>query len=152
MPYNQNCTNDIFIFKHEINQHKTTPIDKKGRYANHLGNFKSEAEADRYAVLLDMQAKGFISDLQRRVCFTLLEAVRVYKYEHVVLKIKTKTQKKKITAERPVTFEANFTYRNKQGKLRVEVVKSDKEYKDPTYIIKRKLIRYLHNIVVIENK
>ncbi len=131
----------------------TKPItsDKKLKYTNDLGSFVSQAEADRYAVLLEMQSKGLISDLQRRVSFTLIEAVKVYKYERVVLKTKTKSQKKKVTAESPVTFEANFTYRNKQGKLRVEVVKTLNEYKDPAYIIKRKLMRYLHNIVVVEN-
>ncbi|PXV66857.1 hypothetical protein CLV62_104118 [Dysgonomonas alginatilytica] len=131
---------------------KLITSDKKIKYTNHLGSFVSQAEAERYAVLLEMQAKGLISDLQRRVSFTLIEAVKVYKYERVVLKTKTKTRKKKVTAESPVTFEANFTYRNKHGKLRVEVVRTDKEYKDPTYIIKRKLMRYLHNIVIIENK
>lgn len=131
----------------------TKPItsDRKLKYANYLGCFVSQAEADRYTILLDMQAKGLISDLQRRVSFTLIEAVRVYKYERIVLKTKTKTRKKKVTVESTVTFEANFTYRNKQGKLRVEVVKKPNEYKDPVYIIKRKLMRYLHNIVVIEN-
>ena len=130
---------------------KLITSDKKLKYTNHLGSFVSQAEADRYQVLLTMEKQGLISDLQRRVSFTLLEAVRVYKYERVVLKTKTKSQKKKVTAESPVTFEANFTYRNKQGKLRVEVVKTLNEYKDPAYIIKRKLMRYLHNIVVVEN-
>lgn len=130
---------------------KLITSDKKLKYTNHLGSFVSQAEADRYQVLLTMEKQGLISDLQRRVSFTLIEAVKVYKYERVVLKTKTKSQKKKVTAESPVTFEANFTYRNKQGKLRVEVVKTLNEYKDPAYIIKRKLMRYLHNIVVVEN-
>ncbi|PXV62365.1 hypothetical protein CLV62_12053 [Dysgonomonas alginatilytica] len=130
---------------------KLIPLDNKGKYTNHFGNFKSKAEADRYEVLLNMEKEGQITQLQRRVSFTLLEAVTVIRYEKEVLKTKTKTIKKKVCVEYPVNFEANFTYRNIKGKLRVEVVKTDKEYKDPTYIIKRKLMRYLHNIVIIEN-
>lgn len=115
------------------------------------GNFTSWKEYDRYLVLLGMQNKGLIYGLQKHVTFTLLDAVYIYKYERKALKTKTKKVKKKICAEAAVAFDASFIYYNKKGNIRVELVKDRKAYKDPVYIIKRKLIRYLHQIVVIEN-
>lgn len=123
----------------------------KLKYKNHLGIFSSKEEADRYEVLLEMQKRGLISDLRHRVSFTLLDSVKVNKYQRVVMKTKTKTVKKKVCAESPVALEVSFVYKNKKGYLRVEVVKSEREYKDPAYIIKRKLMRYLHNIIIVEN-
>jgi len=132
-----------------VKMKKITATDKL-RFTNYLGNFTSENEAKRYETLLQMQELGLITGLQNRVSFILLDAVKVYKYQRVSMKTKTKLVKRKVSAESPVTFEVSFVYHNKKGHLRVEVVKPCKDYRDPAYVIKRKLMRYLHNIVVIE--
>lgn len=119
-------------------------------YITELGRFKNQKEAIRYKQLLDIQEKGDISGLQRRVSFILIDAV--YKkryYTKVVRKNKKVKATKKVLIENAVTFEADFIYYNKKNKLRVEVVRNN--YKDDAYITKRRLIKYLHQINVIEN-
>ena len=123
----------------------------KLKFENDMGCFASEKEAERYRILADMERNGKISDLQCHVNFELLEPVYHVKREKKALKTKTKTIKKNVCVEQGVTMDASFIYLNPKGKLRVEVVKRKRDYKDPAYIIKRKLMRYLHNIVVIEN-
>lgn len=112
-------------------------------------SFKTKKEADRYAVLSQMQEKGLITDLQTNVTFILIDAVYKTVTEKKIRNGKPTTKKKKICVETPVKFTANFTYKNKKGKLRVEVVRTN--YRDDAYTTKRKLIRYLHQITLIEN-
>lgn len=131
--------------------YKSIGNSKKLKFNNELGCFASEKEAERYRILLEMERIGKISGLQCHVNFELLEPVCHIKREKKVLKTKVKTIKKKICVEQGVTMDVSFIYYNPKGKLRVEVVKRKRDYADPAYIIKRKLMRYLHNIVVIEN-
>lgn len=49
--------------------------------------------------------------------------------------------------ERPVTYTADFRYRDKQGKLHVE---DSKGYKTQQYIIRRKLMLWVHGIKIEE--
>lgn len=132
-------------------EYKIKKIANNHKYTNNLGQFKTKAEADRYQILYDLQQQKIIHDLQRNAVVTLLKEVKVYKYERKVLKYKTKTAKKRITVEKATTLTVNFIYKDKKGRLKFEVVKSPKEYKDPTYILKRKLMRYLFQIKLIEN-
>lgn len=122
---------------------------KKLRYITEYGYFKNEKEAARYLQLLAMQEHGDISGLQRCIRFVLIDSVYKTKYVTKVLKTKKKRIKKQICVETAVTFDADFIYYNKKCKLRVEVVKN--RYTDEAYVIRRKLMRYLHQICVIEN-
>ena len=91
----------------------------------------SLAESRRYSELSRLARLGVISDLKRQVPFELIPAQ--YGEDGKLL-------------ERAVTYKADFTYR-KDGKLIVEDVKG---VKTKDYIIKRKLILYVHNIKLVE--
>ncbi|NDV68607.1 hypothetical protein [Dysgonomonas sp. 25] len=113
--------------------------------------FKSQAEADRYSYLSDMQEKGMISDLKRNITFTLIEPVYKKKIVKKRLKTKIKTETKKICVKAGVTLTVDIMYWNRKGKRIIEMIKQPKDYKDPVYILKKKLLYYLHRIDIIEN-
>lgn len=92
--------------------------------------FDSKKEAARYQELRLLQLAGEITDLQRQVPFLLVPA----QYENGRC------------VERGVTYKADFVYR-KNGEL---VVEDAKGLRTPEYIIKRKLMRYIHKIGVKE--
>lgn len=94
--------------------------------------FDSKAEAKRYAELVLLQKSGVISDLQRQVEFTLIPAQ----------KIDGKC------VERACKYKADFVYLE-NGKRVVEDVKG---IKTKEYIIKRKLMLYVHGIRIKEVK
>lgn len=91
----------------------------------------SLAESRRYSELSRLARLGVISDLKRQVSFELIPAQ--YGEDGKLL-------------ERAVTYKADFTY-YKNGKLVVEDVKG---VKTKDYIIKRKLMLYVHNIKLVE--
>ena len=101
------------------------------KYHNHKGGgFDSRKEFNRFAELSLLQRAGKISDLQRQVRFTLLPAQ--YKDGKCVY--------------RSVTYIADFVY-TENGQKVVEDVKG---FKTPEYIIKKKLMYYIHGILVKE--
>lgn len=91
--------------------------------------FDSKAEYNRYKELKLLQDAGVISDLHLQYKFTLIES-----------------QKGKIRNERPLTYIADFWY-VKDGEVVVEDVKG---MKTKEYIIKRKLMKYILGIEVVE--
>ena len=93
----------------------------------------SLAESRRFSELSRQQRLGFITDLKRQVPFELIPAQR--------------DEDGKLL-ERAVTYKADFTY-YKDGKLVVEDVKSVATKTD-SYIIKRKLMLYVHKIKLVE--
>lgn len=92
--------------------------------------FDSRKEARRYSDLVLLERAGLISDLQRQVKFELLPSQRI---DGKVV-------------ERPVTYVADFVYKQ-DGKT---VVEDTKGFKTKDYIIKRKLMLYIHGIRVKE--
>lgn len=92
--------------------------------------FDSRKEANRYSDLSLLERAGMISDLQRQVKFELLPTQRI---DGKVV-------------ERPVTYVADFVYKER-GKT---VVEDTKGVKTKDYIIKRKLMLYIHGIRVKE--
>ena len=92
--------------------------------------FDSRKEARRYSDLSLLERAGMISDLQRQVKFELLPSQRI---DGKVV-------------ERPVTYVADFVYKER-GKT---VVEDTKGFKTKDYIIKRKLMLYIHGIRVKE--
>lgn len=91
--------------------------------------FDSRKEYQRWVELLMLEKAGVIEGLQRQVTFVLLPS-----------------QKGEGRTERPVKYVADFTYQE-NGKT---VVEDTKGMKTKDYIIKRKLMRYIHGITIKE--
>ena len=111
---------------------------KKSKYGNvksesHGISFDSKKEARRFEELSAMELAGEISDLRLQVDFTLQEAY-------------TKSDGERVRA---IRYKADFTYRDKNGDLVVEDVKS-KATRTKTYLIKRKLMQEKFNIDIQE--
>lgn len=93
--------------------------------------FDSKKEARRYIELKMLERQGEISDLNRQVKFNL---------------IPTQKQGKK-TVERACDYYADFVYRRRDGCV---IVEDTKGVKTPEYIIKRKLMLWVHGIRIQE--
>lgn len=107
------------------------------KYRNRKTNgYDSSKESTRAWELRMLQKRGEISNLQEQVKYELLPA----QYEIV--------NGKRKCVERAVSYYADFTY-VKNGETIVEDTKSPiTRTKD--YIIKRKLMRYIHGIEILE--
>ena len=102
---------------------------KNERVIASYGEFDSYKEHRRYLVLLSLERTGRISDLKRQVPYTLIPSQHGQK-----------------RSERPVKYVADFVY-TKDGKTVVEDVKG---YRTAEYVIKRKLMLYIHGIEIVE--
>lgn len=91
--------------------------------------FDSRKEYQRWNELLLLEKAGLIEGLQRQVTFQLIPS-----------------QKGGGRAERPVKYVADFTYQE-NGQT---VVEDTKGVKTKEYIIKRKLMRFIHGITIKE--
>ncbi len=105
-------------------------------------NFDSQKEAKRWYELRLLERAGAIQNLQRQVKYVLIPA----QYEFLGY---TKTGKeKKKCIERECAYIADFVYKE-NGKTVVEDTKSEAT-KTKDYIIKRKLMLYVHGIKIRE--
>ncbi len=98
--------------------------------------FDSRRESERWKELNRLLQAGEISDLRRQERFTLIPAQYSGEGKHRKL------------LERKCEYLADFVYRQ-NGETIVEDVKG---YRTPDYIIKRKLMLYVHGIRVREVK
>ena len=94
--------------------------------------FDSLKEARRYQELRLLERAGKITDLRLQVPFFLLPAQR---------------DENGNVVERAVKYIADFVYTDEDGKT---VVEDTKGMKTPAYIIKRKLMRWVHGIAIKE--
>lgn len=94
--------------------------------------FDSRREADRYLELCYLQKAGIITELARQVKFVLIPAQR------------DKTSSRVI--EREIAYIADFVY-NRDGQTVVEDVKG---VRTRDYVIKRKLMLFVHGIRIAE--
>ena len=102
--------------------------------------FDSRKEYRRYKELCLLEKAGTIQNLQRQVKFVLIPA------QYEVTRI-TKTGKAiKKCIERECSYVADFVY-EENGMI---VVEDTKGFKTKDYIIKRKLMLYIHGIRVKE--
>lgn len=115
------------------------------KVVNQYGSFDSKKEFERYLVLLDMEKKGEISNLERQVPYEIIPA----QYEVVSIQLKMKVKKQKRIKERATYYYADFTY-VKDGSTVVEDVKASAQFQDEVYRLKRKLMLYVHNITINE--
>lgn len=109
---------------------------KRNKYHNEITHydglrFDSKSEAKRYMQLKVMEREGLISDLKTQVVFELIPEQQI-------------GDKK----ERAVKYFADFTY-IKNGQLVIEDVKSGPT-KTKEFIIKRKLMMFIHRAIVRE--
>lgn len=92
--------------------------------------FDSIKECQRYCELKLMQRAGLISDLQTQVSFELIPAQRI---DGKVV-------------ERAVNYIADFVYQQDGQK----VVEDTKGFRTKDYVLKRKLMLWVHNILIRE--
>lgn len=103
---------------------------RRSKYKNKkTGKYDSQKEARRAAELRVMQGDGDITDLEEQVTFVLVPSQ---------------------PGERAVKYIADFVYTRRNGERIVEDVKSAYTRKLPVYIIKRKLMLWVHGIRIIE--
>lgn len=105
--------------------------------------FDSKREANRYQELLFLERVGEIKNLKTQVKYTLIPA----QYEKV-WKPRKKAYEKGKCLERECSYIADFVYVDiKSGEI---VVEDTKGFKTKDYIIKRKLMLYVHDIKIKE--
>lgn len=93
--------------------------------------FDSRREAARYRDLKLLERAGEISDLRTQVKFTLIPSQK----------------KPSGGAERAITYTADFVYKDCGGR---DVVEDAKGMRTQQYIMRRKLMLYVHGIEVKE--
>ena len=104
-------------------------------------SFDSRKEAKRWQELSLLQRAGAITDLQRQVEFELIPAQR----EPDTIGVRGGVKKGK-TIELAVKYVADFVYKE-NGKT---IVEDTKGFKTKDYIIKRKLLLWVHGIQIKE--
>ena len=110
--------------------------------------FDSKREAARYMTLKFLERVGAISGLRRQVPYELIPAQREKSYEVYKKGAKKGQVKEGKIIEKAVTYIADFVYiDNKTGK---QVVEDAKGVRTDAYIIKRKLMLYVHGIKIRE--
>lgn len=103
--------------------------------------FDSKREAERWQELKILEKAGEITDLKRQVKFELIPNQR----EPDTIGPRGGVHKGKLI-EQECYYVADFTY-TENGKL---IVEDTKGMRTPDYIIKRKLMLYIHNIRIKE--
>ena len=121
---------------------------KRPKYKNNKivfngASFDSMKEYWRYLELKHMQEEGKITDLQRQVKYILIPAQR----EPDTVGKRGGIKKGRLL-EREVAYYADFVYRLTDGG--VLVVEDTKGMRTTEYIIKRKLMLYMHKIRIKE--
>ena len=105
----------------------------------------SRREANRWCELKLLERAGQIVELDRQFKFVLIPAQYEQSFEELV---KGKKPKKPKLIERECAYIADFVYRDaKTGDL---IVEDTKGVKTKDYIIKRKLMLYVHLIKIKE--
>ena len=117
------------------------------KYKSHKTNangviFDSKKEYNRYIELTLLSRSGAIKGLKRQVKFELIPA----QYEPDIINPRGKVKKGKLI-ERAVSYIADFVYTDENGKT---IVEDTKGFRTKDYIIKRKLLLYIHGIRIKE--
>lgn len=123
---------------------------KASKYANErveiLGEFfDSKKEARRWVMLKDMEDRGEIRDLRRQVKYELIPA-QYETYERYG-KRGQRLKDWRRCVERALSYYADFDYIDSAGN---HIVEDAKGMRTDKYIIKRKLMLWIHGIRVTE--
>lgn len=118
----------------------------KSKYGNRKVKYKgewfdSQHELDRYLELLLLERAGEITDLRRQVKYPLIPAQR----EPDTIGPRGGVHKGKLI-EPEVSYIADFVY-EQDGR---EVVEDAKGFKTDAYLLKRRMMLYLHGIRIRE--
>lgn len=98
--------------------------------------FDSKKEANRYSELLLLERGGLISNLKRQVKYVLIPS-----QTEII-------NNKKTVVEREISYIADFVYFDESDKK--TVVEDVKGLKTKEYILKRKLMLWIHKIKIKE--
>jgi hypothetical protein len=114
-----------------LTQEQHTALSKlPGKYRNiKTDGYSSKREAQRATVLAVLQAGGSIRNLQKQVRFLLIPSQ---------------------VGERPTYYVADFVYDERANDGWTRVVEDCKGMRTPLYVIKRKLMLFLHKIRIRE--
>lgn len=108
--------------------------------------FDSKKEAKRFEELFLMEKAGEISGLRRQVKYVLIPEQREFLDEIYTRGEKKGENKPGRLLERECTYIADFVY-YKDGEV---IVEDTKGFRTKEYIIKRKLMLYMHHIRIKE--
>jgi len=109
--------------------------------------FDSRKEAKFYLFLREEQKNGEISDLKLQVPFELIPAI----YEEQVIHLKTKDKVVTKCVQKAVYYIADFVYtETATGNQVVVDVKGGTATKTPEYKLKKKMMRALKGIDIVE--
>ena len=108
--------------------------------------FDSKKEANRYLQLKILEDKGKIHGLELQKKFELLprQTVTIKRYSE---KTGRRLKDKEKVLEKACCYLADFVYYDDKGNL---VVEDTKGFRTPDYIIKRKLMLWVHGIQIKE--
>ena len=113
--------------------------------------FDSHKERDYYYFLKEQKRIGKISNLRMQVKYEVIPGVYEEREEIKHLKRGDKTVKKKYTVQRPTYYFADFVYvDNASGLEEVVDVKSVATVNKEAYKLKKKMLRALQGIEIIE--
>lgn len=108
--------------------------------------FDSEKERDRYIFLRRAEQVGELSELECHPKFVLIPAIK----EKYIKHLKTKDKECERTLQLPVYYSADFRYTRHDGEVVIEDVKPSKFMRTQVFLLKVKLMRYFHGIVIKE--
>jgi hypothetical protein len=108
-------------------------------------SFDSTKESKVYRALTIMQQQGLISELELQPRYELIPAIK----EPYTKQLKTKEKMCYRTVQLAITYTADFRFRCKD-KLYVVDVKASPKMLPKEYVLKKKMLRYFHNIEVTE--
>ena len=124
----------------QVNKYHNRQVEYDGKI------FDSKKEAIRYAELKLLEKSGHIKDLKTQVRFDLIPVLREEPKEKYVRGPKKGQFKPGKVLERATYYVADFVY-EENGK---KVVEDTKGVKTKDYILKRKLMLWVHGIRVRE--
>lgn len=109
------------------------PQQKANKFgAQKTGKHASKKEARRSNELQQMQKAGLISNLQEQVKYILIPSQRDADGKVI---------------ERQVTYTADFVYQDADGN---QIIEDAKGFRTQQYIVRRKLMLWVHGIKVVE--
>lgn len=104
--------------------------------------FDSRKEYRRYQTLQMLEKGGVITNLRRQVRYELIPN----QYTTKTIQLKTMQKQKQVLVERKVEYVADFVY-EQDG---TTIVEDTKGFRTADYIIKRKLMLWVHGIKIEE--
>lgn len=106
--------------------------------------FDSKRESKAYLILKDLQAQGYISELELQPKYELIPAIK----EQYTKQLKTKTKVCERVVQLAITYTADFRFKC-GGASYVIDIKISPYVLPKEFVLKKKMMRYFHGIDVI---